>query len=105
MRYPGTGYADIAFVVDEAYHGRGIASFLFLHLIQIAKERGLEGFQATVLSTNKAVLRVLEKSPHPIEATVESGLYEMRIPFSKRATDGAPRIQYARSQSGGRSSG
>ena len=44
-------------------------------------------------------------SSHPIEATVESGLYEMRIPFSKRATDGAPRIQYARSQSGGRSSG
>jgi acyl-CoA hydrolase/RimJ/RimL family protein N-acetyltransferase len=79
---PGdTPYADIAFVVDESYKGKGIATFLFLQLIKIAKDRGIGGFTADVLASNKAMLKVLERSPYPVKAVMQSGVYELTIPF------------------------
>jgi acyl-CoA hydrolase/RimJ/RimL family protein N-acetyltransferase len=84
VRIPGQPYADIAFIVDEAYSGRGIATLLFKKLIQIAQEKGLEGFKADVLATNKAMLKVFEKSPFPIRAVLDGGVYELTIPFSEK---------------------
>jgi acyl-CoA hydrolase len=79
---PGdSAFADIAFVVDEVYKGKGIATFLFLYLIQIARERGIRGFTADVLASNKSMLKVLEKSPYPVKAVMDSGVYEFSIPF------------------------
>ena len=96
VQLPGTGYADFALIVDDDYQGKGIASFLFLYLLQLAKERGLKGLSAHVLATNKKVLRVLEKSPHPIEARVESGVYELTIPFDRTAAPSAPKMTFMR---------
>ena len=85
---PGdTPFADIAFVVDEAYRGKGIATFLFLYLIQIARERGIPGFTADVLASNKSMLEVLERSPYPVKAVMDSGVYEFSIPFEPKQTD------------------
>ncbi len=82
---PGdTPYADIAFVVDEAYKGKGIATFLFLNLIKIAQERGIQGFTADVLASNKSMLKVLEKSPYPVKAVMDSGIYQFKIPFEQK---------------------
>ncbi len=92
---PEARFGDIAFVVDEAFQGRGIASFLFLYLMQIARERGLEGFTADVISSNKAMLRVLEKSPHPIRARVEMGSYHLEIPFGEQVGPGGKAISFS----------
>ncbi|MCF8061039.1 MAG: GNAT family N-acetyltransferase [Deltaproteobacteria bacterium] len=79
---PGdTPFADVAFVVDEAYKGKGIATFLFHYLIRIAQERGIQGFTADVLASNKAMIKVLERSPYPAKAVMASGVYEFSIPF------------------------
>jgi hypothetical protein len=50
-------------------------------LIRLAKERGLRGFTADVLSSNKAMLKVFEKGGLPVEARVVKGIYEVTIPF------------------------
>ncbi len=76
-------YAEVAFVVDEAYQGRGIATFMLKMLIRLAKERGLKGFTAEVLSSNKSMLKVFEKGGLPVEARVVEGIYEVTIPFGK----------------------
>jgi RimJ/RimL family protein N-acetyltransferase len=73
--------ADVAFVVDEAYNGRGIASYLFRLLARHAEERGLKGFTADVLASNKPMMRVFEKTGCPIEARLEEGAYALTIPF------------------------
>lgn len=75
------GYADTAFIVDEAYQGRGIATFLFNLLIHIARENGVEGFTADVLADNKSMLKVFEKAPFHIQAALAYGAYELTIPF------------------------
>ncbi len=57
--------AEIAFVVREDFQNMGIASYLLDALEKIAKENGYQGFTATVLSENSAMLRVFKKRyPH-----------------------------------------
>jgi RimJ/RimL family protein N-acetyltransferase len=84
VRPQGHRYADIAFVVDEAYQGRGIATFLLRYLVQLAKERGVPGFTADVLATNKAMMKVFERTSLAIEARVSSGIYELTMPFGEQ---------------------
>lgn len=83
VRMADRPWADTAFVVDEEYQGKGIATHLFRMLIRTALDRGLEGFTADVLSSNKAMLKVYEKSPYPVQATLEGGIYHISISFRK----------------------
>ena len=82
VRLADRPYADTAFLVDEAYQGKGISTFLLNMLIRIAREQGgIEGFRADVLLDNKSMLRVFEKTPFPLRAVVSEGAYEIVIPF------------------------
>ncbi|HIJ58497.1 MAG TPA: GNAT family N-acetyltransferase [Deltaproteobacteria bacterium] len=84
-------YADVAFVVDEDYQGKGIATFLFKMLVRIAKEKGMEGFKADVLATNKSMLKVFESAGDgPIQAVMDGGVYELTIPFLEKGRPGSP---------------
>ncbi|RJR24555.1 MAG: GNAT family N-acetyltransferase [Desulfobacteraceae bacterium] len=76
-------YGDVAFVVDEAFQGKGIATFLLLTLIRVARDRGFEGFTADVLATNTSMLKVFEKAPYPVKAVLDGGVYELSIPFTR----------------------
>jgi len=78
-------FADTAFIVDEKYHNKGIASYLFELLIRTAREEGVKGFTADVLATNKSMLKVYEKSPFPVQTVLSRGIYELTIPFTNIA--------------------
>ena len=68
--YKDKPYADAAFVVDENYAGRGIATFMLHMLIRIAQEQvGIKGFMSYVLADNKAILKVARKAPFPVQVT------------------------------------
>lgn len=54
--------AEIAFTVEEDFHGLGIASLILSSLAEIARENGLKRFEAEVLPTNGAMLAVFRKS-------------------------------------------
>ena len=75
-------FADTAFVVDEKYQGRGIATFLLDLLMKNARQQGLEGFTADVLAENKPMLKVFEKTGLPLRAVLEFGVYNLTIPFT-----------------------
>jgi acyl-CoA hydrolase/GNAT superfamily N-acetyltransferase len=74
-------WADVAFVVDDAYQGQGIATYLYALLVPLARERGLQGFRADVLASNKAMMKVFEKGDLPAKASLDHGAYELTIPF------------------------
>jgi len=75
-------YADVAFVVDGDYEGLGIATYMLARLMKLAKERGILGFTADVLASNKGMMRVFEKSGLTVEARLDSGAYELTMPFN-----------------------
>ncbi len=81
-----SAFGEVAFIVDEKYQGRGIATYLYKMLIRLAKERGLKGFTAEVLHANKEMMRVFENGDFPIDARLENGLYRLTVPFDAKST-------------------
>ncbi|HPP96320.1 MAG TPA: GNAT family N-acetyltransferase, partial [Spirochaetota bacterium] len=59
--YPSEDAYEMAFLVDEEYQGKGIATFMANYLIKIAKERGIKKLKASVLAQNRKMLQVFEK--------------------------------------------
>jgi ribosomal protein S18 acetylase RimI-like enzyme len=55
------GRAEMAFVVIDAWQGRGIGSILMRHLVKIANDAGLQELTAEVLPENVAMRKVFEK--------------------------------------------
>ena len=92
---PAAPYADTAFIVDEAYQGRGIATFLFEYLIKLARERDMRGFTADVLASNTAMMRVFERAPIPVRASLNEGIYELVMPFYEEDPAIAKGIRYS----------
>jgi RimJ/RimL family protein N-acetyltransferase len=62
--------AEVAFLIEDAFQGLGIASRIFKHLVAIARESGITQFEAEVLPTNEAMLKVFTRSGIPITRTV-----------------------------------
>jgi len=55
------GRAEMAFIVVDAWQGRGIGSILMRHLVRIANDAGLQELTAEVLPENAAMRKVFEK--------------------------------------------
>lgn len=66
---PGT--AEVAFVVEEDYHGRGIAGRLLRHLAIVARANGIAAFEADVLAENKAMQHVFARCGWPMKTRRE----------------------------------
>jgi RimJ/RimL family protein N-acetyltransferase len=65
--------AEIAFTVEEDFHGQGIASRILKHLIHVAQEKGVRQFEADVLAENRAMLAVFARSGLPMKKSLEEG--------------------------------
>jgi GNAT superfamily N-acetyltransferase len=55
------GRAEMAFVVIDAWQGRGVGSVLMRHLVEIASGAGLKELTAEVLPENAAMIKVFGK--------------------------------------------
>lgn len=82
IRIPGTGLAELEFIVDEACQGMGIATFLYTLLIRLALEKGIREFVASVLFSNVGMMKVFRKGGLPVKAHLESGVYDLSIRLS-----------------------
>ena len=55
------GRAEMAFVVIDAWQGRGVGSILMRHLVKLARDGGLQELTAEVLPENAAMIKVFGK--------------------------------------------
>jgi GNAT superfamily N-acetyltransferase len=67
----GADTAEVAFMVEEDYHGLGIASRILKHLAAIARSKGITSFDAVVLAENKGMLAVFARSGLPMYRRIE----------------------------------
>jgi GNAT superfamily N-acetyltransferase len=74
---PGT--AEVAFLVEEDYHGRGIASRLLRHLAIVARDRGITTFEADVLAENKAMQAVFARTGWPMRSQRDGGALHISL--------------------------
>ncbi len=61
--------AEVAFLVVDAFQGLGVASRIFKHLVAIARESGITQFEAEVLPSNEAMLKIFTRSGIPVTRT------------------------------------
>lgn len=71
--------AELAFMTDDAYRGRGIASLVLQHLVRIGRERGILVFEAEVLAENTAMLSVFRRSGLLMKKRSESNVVHIKL--------------------------
>jgi len=76
-----TNRAEVAFIIRDEWQSHGIGSFLFNHLVTIAKRNGISGFTAEVLRNNKKMQSVLLKSGFELKSHLEEGVYSFQVDF------------------------
>ncbi|MET8896257.1 bifunctional acetate--CoA ligase family protein/GNAT family N-acetyltransferase [Streptomyces albogriseolus] len=97
---PATGAeadeAEVAFLVQDAHQGRGVASALLEHIAAVARERGIRRFAAEVLPANTKMIKVFTDAGYTQKRSFEDGV--VRLEFDLEPTDRSLAVQYAREQ-------
>jgi len=85
-RDAATNYADCAFMVRDDWQERGIGRYMVNRLIEVARERGVEGFTADVLVQNTRMMHVFHQcAPGPVQSRVEDGGYHIAFALHRSA--------------------
>ena len=65
--------AEVAFAVDDRFHGKGLGTMLLERLAAIAGAHGFKRFEATTLTENAAMLEVFHESGFEIRSKSDRG--------------------------------
>ena len=71
----------MAFVVRDGWQGKGLGTFVFRHLVKIAKRNGIAGFTAEVLRENERMQAVFNHSNLKVKSQLEEGVYSFVMDF------------------------
>ncbi len=86
--------AEVAFLVQDAHQGRGIAQLLLEHLAQAGRERGIDMFVAEVLPENVRMIQIFREAGYQVAGGFSDGV--MRLEFPINATDTSVSVMQAR---------
>ncbi|WP_344969555.1 bifunctional GNAT family N-acetyltransferase/acetate--CoA ligase family protein [Streptosporangium fragile] len=78
--------AEVAFLVEDAHQGRGVASVLLEHLAATARERGIARFIADVLPANQKMMAVLKQAGYTAQSRFADGVVRMTLDLTPTET-------------------
>ncbi|HEV7757914.1 MAG TPA: GNAT family N-acetyltransferase, partial [Acidimicrobiales bacterium] len=78
-RWPTRSEAEVAFFVDDAHRGLGLATLLLEYLAAAAGEAGISAFTATVLPSNRRMVSVFHQAGYETTSSFEEGVIEVRL--------------------------
>ncbi|WP_182887695.1 bifunctional GNAT family N-acetyltransferase/acetate--CoA ligase family protein [Microbispora sp. H10885] len=87
-------HAEVAFLVEDAHQGRGVASVLMEHLRAAARERGIKTFIADVLPGNHRMMGLFRQAGYTAQSQFEDGVVRMTLDLS--STETALEVRLAR---------
>jgi acyl-CoA hydrolase/RimJ/RimL family protein N-acetyltransferase len=76
-----TNLAEVAFVVSDQWQNHGIGTFLLKHLMRIARRNGIRGFTAEVLTENKPMQAVINKSNTKVSSKFTGNVHSYQMDF------------------------
>ncbi|MFI1048975.1 GNAT family N-acetyltransferase [Streptomyces griseoruber] len=88
--------AEVAFLVQDAHQGRGVASALLEHIAAVARERDIRRFAAEVLPANNKMIKVFTDAGYTQQRSFEDGV--VRLEFDLEPTERSLAVQRAREQ-------
>ncbi|GAB2861367.1 bifunctional GNAT family N-acetyltransferase/acetate--CoA ligase family protein [Actinoallomurus bryophytorum] len=81
-----SGTAEVAFLVEDAHQGRGLASVLLEHIAAAARERGIARFIADVLPENRRMSKVFREAGYKAEQRFEDGVLMLTLDLEPTET-------------------
>jgi acyl-CoA synthetase (NDP forming)/RimJ/RimL family protein N-acetyltransferase len=78
--------AEVAFMVDDHHHAKGIATLLLEHLAAVARSNGIQRFTAQTLGDNRGMLSVFAKAGWPVQRRFDSGVVDIDFPLADTAS-------------------
>ncbi len=77
----GERVAEVAFLVEDEFQGRGVGTLLLQQLAVYARIQGIVAFRAFVLSDNRSMLKVFRSSGYAVRRRdLSAGVYELELP-------------------------
>ncbi|MFJ8478273.1 GNAT family N-acetyltransferase [Kitasatospora sp. NPDC094011] len=86
--------AEVAFLVQDAHQGRGVASALLEHIAAVAQECGIRRFQAEVLPENRKMVKVFTDAGYTQRRSFADGV--VHLEFDLEQTDRSLAVMRAR---------
>lgn len=80
--------AEVAFVVQDGYQGRGLGTLLLRELLDAGHARGIRRFRAFVLGDNRRMIDLLARFTDIRERTLDAGV--VTLDFERRAVEPPP---------------
>ena len=77
--------AEAAFSVADEYQRKGIGTHLLRFLMRAARERGIAGFEATVLARNAGMMKVFQQSGCIVHTEYDGGEISLSFRFDEKA--------------------
>lgn len=77
--------AEVAFLVQDAHQGRGIASALLEHIAAVAQERGIRRFTAEVLPENRKMVKVFTDAGYTQRRSFAEGVVHLEFDLEPTA--------------------
>ncbi len=78
-------FAELAFVVRDDFQRKGLGTYLFLRLVEIARESGIRRFAADVLAENSGMLKIFHRSGLKVETSTEEGVVRVEMSLADEA--------------------
>ena len=75
----GAKTAEVAFTIEEDFHGQGLAGRLLADLAVLARRNGFVRLHAEVLARNAAMLAVFKRSGLPLTTRREGGVIYLSL--------------------------
>ncbi|MET7641913.1 GNAT family N-acetyltransferase [Streptomyces sp. NPDC005438] len=88
--------AEVAFLVQDAHQGRGVASTLLEHIAAVARERGIRRFVAELLPANRKMAKVFTDAGYSQQRSFEDG--SLHLTLALEPTEKSLAVMHGREQ-------
>jgi acetyl coenzyme A synthetase (ADP forming)-like protein len=95
-------HAEVAFLIEDALQGRGIATRMLDRLAEIARDKNISTFEAYVLGDNRKMMDVFMHTGFEVERRLDGGVFQVTFPIT--STPAYEERAALRSQSAARAS-
>jgi acetyl coenzyme A synthetase (ADP forming)-like protein len=82
-RLPTKSSAEVAFVIEDAYQGKGIGTKLMEWLANVARDNNITTFEAYVLAENIEMMNVFKDYGFHVTSELEEGVYRVTFPIAR----------------------
>lgn len=82
-RLPNKHSAEVDFVIEDVYQGKGIGTKLMEWLANVARDNGITSFEADVLAENEQMITVFRDYGFHVTSDLKWGVYHVTFPITR----------------------